>query len=62
MSCAHREHLSDKNEAEILAPYSYYMSQDPVSAAIPKTQGKFNLVCDTFISRKDMWLQHISST
>ena len=32
MSCSQREHLSNNNEAEILAPYSYYMFQDPVSA------------------------------
>lgn len=33
MSCSQREHLSNKNEAEILAHDSDYMSQDPVSAA-----------------------------
>lgn len=33
MSCSQREHLSSKNEVEILAPYSDYVSQDPVSAA-----------------------------
>lgn len=32
-SYSQREYLSKKDQAEILAPYSYHVSQDPLSAA-----------------------------
>lgn len=60
MSCSQREHFSKKNEAELVVPYSYYVSQNPTLTKIPNSRANsIQRVILPLPKGTDMWLQHI---